>query len=204
MRQDEALIVVDVQNDFCPGGALAVEGGDQIIDSINRISPSFNGKVVFTKDWHPSSHSSFSDNGGTWPKHCVSYTDGAQLHRNLIQPFGCQFVVKGTYAEKEAYSAFDGGVLGTSEHAQNTVRSLPVLLGKNGIKSLYICGLATDYCVKATALDAVKHGYNTYVIEDACRGVAADTTASAIAEMVKAGVKFCRTSDLLAHIGFCS
>lgn len=184
----DALIVVDVQNDFCPGGPLAVKAGDEVIPVINRLIPNFH-HVVFTRDWHPPDHISFSGNprfvDKSWPPHCVAGTPGAQLNSGLQVPADTLIVNKGTDRDKEAYSGF-----------QDT--GLARMLGEKGVKRVFVCGLATDYCVKNTALDAVLSGFQTAVIEDAIRGVdiPEGSAAAALKEMRRAGIQIVPSSDL--------
>jgi nicotinamidase/pyrazinamidase len=153
----DALIIVDVQNDFCPGGALPVPKGDEVVDPINSIIPLFSF-VVATQDWHPNNHISFRDRGGPWPPHCVAGTWGAELHPRLRAEGISEFVKKGDDPDKEAYSGFDG-------------TGLADILRSKGVERVFVCGLATDYCVKATALDAIRNGFKTYVVVDAVRAV---------------------------------
>jgi nicotinamidase/pyrazinamidase len=179
----KALIIVDMQNDFCPGGALAVEYGDTIVQGINRIALRFN-MVATTQDWHPQNHGSFASNHKgakpydigmlsgrsqvLWPHHCVQNTTGAALHPNL-QISGQNFV-KGTNPAVDSYSGFfddDGTSTGLHEYLMSMQ-----------VTQVYICGLATDYCVKFTALDALKQGYTTIVLEDLCKGVNIDPADS--------------------------
>lgn len=175
----KALVIVDVQNDFCPGGALAVPEGDQVVEIINRIQPQFD-LVVATQDWHPTQHGSFAANHPgrrpcevidlaglpqiLWPMHCVQGTPGAELHAALDRSRIARVFQKGTDPQIDSYSGFfDNG------HRKAT--GLGDYLKEQGVTDVYVCGLATDYCVKYTALDAVKLGFKTHVIEDACRGV---------------------------------
>lgn len=176
----KALIVVDLQNDFCPGGALGVAGGDEIVPVINRLVNSF-ATVVYTRDWHPPNHVSFAENpqfiDKSWPAHCVAGTPGADFHPALlVRPDGI-IVDKGTDPAVEAYSGFQGTGLAEKLRARQ-------------VDTVYITGLATDYCVKATALDAVKAGFRTFVVANACRGVDVPpgTVEKALAEMGEAGV----------------
>jgi len=174
-----ALIIVDVQNDFCPGGALAVPEGDRVIEIINRIAPRFD-LVVATQDWHPAGHLSFAANHPgkaigeqielaglpqtLWPVHCVQGTRGAELHPRLDRSHIERVFVKGTDPSIDSYSGFfDNG------HRAST--GLGDYLKSRGVTDVFVCGLATDYCVRATALDAVQLGFKTFLIEDACRGV---------------------------------
>lgn len=186
--QDAALVIVDVQNDFCPGGALAVPEGDAVVPAINALIPRF-AVVVTTQDWHPEDHASFAAEpqfvDKSWPKHCVAGTAGAALHAQLALPPGTHSVRKGIRRDLEAYSGF-----------QDT--DLAQLLRARAVKRVYVCGLATDYCVKATALDAARTGFETWVIADACRGVniPAGSVDQALVEMQAGGVKVVQASDL--------
>ncbi|MCK5241590.1 nicotinamidase [bacterium] len=157
----DALLVVDMQNDFMPGGALGVTGGDEIVPLVNQLLELFQIRV-FSRDWHPANHSSFSDNptftDNSWPAHCVQDTAGAQFHQDLKTDLADKIVSKATTVEQEAYSAF-----------QNT--DLENWLQQKGIQRVFIVGLATDYCVKFSALDAQEIGFDTYVIRNATRGV---------------------------------
>lgn len=184
----DALIVVDVQRDFCPGGALAVRDGDAVVPAINRILPQFQHRF-FTRDWHPQNHCSFSPNprfaDQSWPMHCVRESEGAAFPSQLIVPSDAVVVDKGTHPEREAYSGFED-------------TDLAELLRRRGIQRIFVCGLATDYCVKATALDGLKNGLQVIVVEDACRGVDVPpgTVAQAIEAMQRAGIEFCMSGDL--------
>jgi nicotinamidase/pyrazinamidase len=155
----EALIVVDFQNDFTPGGALAVEEGDRIAGRVNELAadPRFE-LVVATRDWHPPDHGSFAEQGGPWPVHCVQDSEGAQLHPALDQAQVDVVIDKGTDPHTEGYSGFDGTALGE-------------LLEERGIDRVTVVGLATDYCVKNTALDALRQGLEVTVDSEAVRGV---------------------------------
>jgi nicotinamidase/pyrazinamidase len=152
----EALIVVDVQNDFCPGGALAVRGGDEILDEVNRLAAQAP-LVIATRDWHPPDHRSFAEQGGPWPVHCVRGTPGAELHPGLLMRTDA-IVDKGQTPEREGYSGFED-------------TALESLLHERGVESVDIVGLALDFCVKATALDARKAGFDVVVHRDATRAV---------------------------------
>jgi nicotinamidase/pyrazinamidase len=150
-----ALLIVDVQNDFCPGGALAVNDGDKIVSIINQIEDKFDF-VISSQDWHPAATVHFEK----WPPHCIAGTFGADFHPNLITDKIDLKLLKGTGNKDDGYSAFEA-----------TNVSLIDYLRKNQIKDLYVCGLATDYCVKATVLDAIENGFHTYVITDAVAAV---------------------------------
>lgn len=155
----EALIVVDYQNDFNPGGALAVPGGDEIAGPINALAASGDyALVVATRDWHPPDHGSFTAQGGTWPVHCVAGTAGAELHPALDTAHLDVIVDKGTDRQTEGYSGFEG-------------TNLAALLRDHAIDRVTIVGLATDYCVKNTTLDALREGFGVNVDHSAVRGV---------------------------------
>jgi len=156
-----ALIIVDVQNDFCPGGSLAVPRGDEVVPVINDLIQRFREKaqlIVATRDWHPEEHCSFRLQGGPWPPHCIRGTEGARFHHDLNLDEQVLIISKGTQPDREAYSGFEG-------------TDLQEKLQKAGVDQVYVCGLATDYCVKATALDARQGGFKTTVVTDAIRGV---------------------------------
>ncbi|MBI5105407.1 MAG: nicotinamidase [Solirubrobacterales bacterium] len=171
-----ALLIIDVQNDFTPGGALGVPEGDEVIDRINELAASYAFDVVVaTRDWHPPDHGSFDERGGPWPVHCVQGTHGAELHAGLDRSHVDAVVDKGQDPQTEGYSGFEGTELGQ-------------LLREEHVTAVTVVGLATDYCVKNTALDAVKEGLLVTVDMAAARGVAPDTTAAAIEELQAAGV----------------
>jgi nicotinamidase/pyrazinamidase len=194
----KALIVVDIQNDFLPGGALAVPQGNRVIPIVNDLMNRFD-PVVATQDWHPPDHGSFAANHPgkkigqridlhgldqiLWPVHCVQETIGADFAPSLNQARFARIFRKGTDAEIDSYSGFfDNG------HRRPT--GLAEFLAQKEVRDLYICGLATDYCVKFTALDAIGLGFRTNLLLDACRGVNlhdGDVDA-ALAEMASAGV----------------
>ena len=181
----KALIIVDVQNDFCPGGALAIKGGDEIIQGINEIMSIFD-LVPTTQDWHPKDHISFK----SWPVHCVQNTWGSKLHSRLATDKTDLSFVKGSDPKADSYSAF------FDDNGKST--SLSEYLISHVVDDIYICGLATDYCVKFTALDAVKEGFKTYVITDLCRGVniKPDDSKKAFKEMEAAGVNCLEAMEL--------
>jgi nicotinamidase/pyrazinamidase len=203
----KALILVDIQNDFLPGGALAVPDGDKIIPLVNKLQPAFP-IVVATQDWHPANHGSFAANHPgkkkfeqielnglpqtLWPIHCVQNTNGAELAPALNRERITKVFQKGTDAAIDSYSGlFDNG------HRKAT--GLGEWLNSRGVTDVFICGLATDYCVKFTALDAVQFGFRSHLIEDACRGVnlCPDDVQNVIAEMKSAGVAVLRTVDIV-------
>jgi nicotinamidase/pyrazinamidase len=172
-----ALLIVDFQNDFTPGGALAVPHGDEIADRINALAASGDyALVVATRDWHPADHGSFAEQGGPWPVHCVADTEGAQLHPALDRSHVDVIVDKGQDAATEGYSGFAGTRLGE-------------LLRERGITQVTVVGLATDYCVKNTALDALREGFQVTVDATAVRGVevAPGDSERALAEVRAAG-----------------
>jgi nicotinamidase/pyrazinamidase len=171
------LIVVDFQNDFCPGGSLPVPDGDKIAPLINKLAQKFK-TVITTQDWHPPNHVSFVAQGGQWPVHAVMGTFGAELHPDFDATVASARVIKGNNPDKEAYSAFQD----TDLH--------DILKGGN-FDRVFICGLATDYCVRATVLDALRLGYEVYLVEDAVRAVNVnpDDGENALAEMQTAGAK---------------
>jgi nicotinamidase/pyrazinamidase len=182
------LLVTDIQNDFCPGGALAVPGGDAIIPLVNEYIRFFQQQgltVIASRDWHPSGHMSFTDQGGPWPVHCVQGSWGGQFHRDLRLAPGTVIISKATDPKREAYSVFECTPL------EERLRDL-------GTETLFITGIATDYCVKNTVLDARRLGFRVVVLEDAIRGI--DATPGdcdrAIADMKAAGALFAKASDL--------
>jgi nicotinamidase/pyrazinamidase len=180
----EALVIVDVQNDFIPGGALPVPEGDAVIEPVNRLARAYD-TVFATRDWHPPDHHSFEPQGGPWPVHCVQGSEGAELHPDLDRARIDDVVDKGDRREVEGYSAFDG------TDFERRLREL-------GIGSLTVCGLAENICVRHTALEARKLGFEVTLAEDATRGidVEAGDTARALEEMRAAGVHVARSAEL--------
>ncbi len=186
------MIVVDVQKDFCPGGALEVPQGDQVIPGINRArecAERENRPVMFSRDWHPRKTVHFQDKGGQWPPHCIQNTPGAEFCPGLNVPEDYPVFSKGMDPQYDGYSAFDG--------VDEQGRQLDEFLRRKDIEELYVAGLATDYCVKATCLDALDKGYRVYVLEDAIRGVDPDDSREAVEKMKKQGARFIQVS------GFC-
>jgi len=177
-----ALLVVDVQNDFCPGGALAVANGDRVVPVINALMDKFD-LIVATQDWHPDKSVHF----GKWPVHCVRDTHGADLHPALKRERITSYMRKGTKDVDDGYSAFEA-----------TNADLASFLKSRGVTELFVTGLATDYCVKASALDAVKQGFRTVVVEDAIAPVEvkAGDGERALAEMRDAGVKIVASQNV--------
>ncbi len=152
-----ALIVVDVQNDFCPGGALAVPDGDAVVEPVNRLAAQ-SGLVIATRDWHPADHGSFAEQGGPWPVHCVAGTSGAELHAGIDRGLVDAVVDKGQARDREGYSGFEG-------------TELERLLDEHDVDAVDVVGLALDYCVKATALDARRAGFGVTLHRGATRAV---------------------------------
>ncbi len=188
LTKNSALIVVDMQNDFI-NGALAVPNADTIIPIVNEYIKLFeknNLMIVFTRDWHPENHCSFKENGGIWPKHCVQNTYGAEFHKDLYMPTNKYIISKAFLPDLEAYSAFEK-------------TELDDLLKKNNIDTVFVCGLATDYCVKQTVLSALKLGYKTYLLVDAIKGVDLNNFDSekAINEMIANKAKVVVFDELL-------
>ncbi len=181
----EALVIVDVQNDFIPGGALAVPGGDEVIDPLNRLARRYE-TVYATRDWHPPDHHSFDTEGGPWPVHCVRGTEGAELHRALDTAQIDEIVDKGDRRGVEGYSAFDG-------------TDFERRLRDRGIDSLTLGGLAANICVRWTALEARKLGFDVKLATDATRGIDVEEgdTERALAEMEAAGVRLTSSDELL-------
>jgi len=186
----KALLIVDMQNDFCPGGALAVKGGNEIVPVINNYIKYFSAGrhlVVFTRDWHTPDHCSFKQQGGIWPAHCVAGTAGAAFHPELYIPDKALIISKAASAEKDAYSGFEG----TSPDGE----TLDEVLKKKDVKELTVCGLATDYCVKSTVLDALKNGYTVKLLIDGVSAVEVNPGDGdeALAEMKKAGAEIIKS-----------
>jgi len=184
----KALLVVDPQNDFMPGGSLPVPDGDSIIPVVNRLIELFNSNnapVFISRDWHPPDHCSFIGEGGKWPPHCVKDTEGALFHPDLILPESSEVIDKAVIKEPDAYSAF-----------QDT--GLANILKIRGLTDIYTCGLATDVCVRSTVLDGLRAGFKMYVIEDAARAVEINPGdgEKAICEMEAAGAVIIESPEL--------
>jgi nicotinamidase/pyrazinamidase len=182
--ETDALIIVDVQNDFCPGGALAVPRGDEVVPIINQLLEQ-RWLSVATKDWHPADHCSFKAHGGPWPPHCVQGTAGAELHPELAATKIQVVITKGSHPDRDAYSGFQG-------------TELAKLLRESGVNRVVVCGLATDYCVRATAHDALQEGFEVLVLEDVIRGVEVQPGDSqrALEDLRQEGAKVVVSSDL--------
>lgn len=193
MEPNAALLIVDVQNDFTPGGALAVPEGDVIVPVINRYIQLFRDAgcpVLASRDWHPSETHHFKEFGGLWPVHCVAGTRGAEFHPELKLPEEAIILSKGIDPAKDGYSAF--------EAIADDGSALDAVLKINGVTCLYICGLATDYCVKNTALDTGSYGCRIMILRDAIKGVnlSPGDSERALEEMRKAAAGFITISML--------
>ncbi len=193
MAKAEALLIVDVQNDFCPGGALGVSGGDEIIPIINRYIDIFRARgavVIASRDWHPPVTRHFREYGGIWPVHCVAGTSGAMFHDDMLLPEGCLVFSKGMDPEQDDYSAL------AARNGEGLL--LADFLRKEGIGRIYISGLATDYCVRQTALEGLKQGLAVTVLSDAVRGVDLNPGDSrrALAEMKEAGARLASIDEI--------
>ncbi len=202
----EALIVVDIQNDFIPGGALAVPGGDEVVPLVNRLQTRF-GLIAATRDWHPPDHGSFAANhpgkraGDSimleglnqtlWPVHCVQDTPGADFAPGLYRDRWAKVVLKGTDPRVDSYSGF-------YDNGHRMATGLGDYLKEEGVSTVFVAGLATDYCVKFTALDAQGLGFETYVVRDCCRGVDLNPgdVERAVDEMRTAGVGIVGSAEL--------
>lgn len=193
MNKKSALVIVDLQNDFCPGGTLGVAGGDEIIPAINQAIDHFASRgmpVIASRDWHPEKTSHFVNFGGLWPPHCIQGSTGASFHPMLRLPPEAIIISKGTDPAHDDYSAF---------HAKDREgRTLADILSLHGIANIHVCGLATDYCVKETVLEGKRRGFDITVFADAIKGVDLSSGASekAIHEMIQAGAAFVAVADL--------
>ncbi|PLZ03718.1 bifunctional nicotinamidase/pyrazinamidase [Burkholderia sp. WAC0059] len=210
MRKDgsEVLLAIDLQNDFMPGGALAVTAGDEVVPVVNRLAGAF-AHVVLTQDWHPAAHVSFAANHPgrqpfetltlpygeqvLWPVHCVQGTEGAALHRGLDVPHARALIRKGHHADVDSYSAF-------LEADRKTPTGLAGYLRETGVTRVYCCGLATDYCVAWSALDARAAGFEVRLVEDASRAIDLNgSLAAAWAQLQAAGVQRVQSGDVLGR-----
>jgi len=192
-RGRSALLVVDLQNDFCPGGALPVSDGDRIVPRVNRAIELFERRglpILASRDWHPRETRHFKAFGGAWPPHCIQKTKGARFRPDLRLPKHAIILSKGMDPEEDSYSAFQA-VTKEGRDLESVLRDLDV-------NELFLCGLATDYCVRASAIDSSKRGFRTWVLEDAVRGVEAKPgdSAAAVADMKDHGVAFTRSKGL--------
>lgn len=202
----DALVVVDVQNDFCPGGALAVGDGDAVVSVINALAPRFRN-IAVTQDWHPPGHVSFASTHGRqpfdaitlsygvqvlWPDHCIQGSAGADFHPRLDLRSAQAIVRKGFHGGVDSYS-------GLMEADRETRTGLGAYLRERGIRRVFLSGLATDFCVAWTALDARAAGFDVVLIEDACRAIDVDgSLARAMADMTEAGVVLAMAADIHA------
>jgi nicotinamidase/pyrazinamidase len=206
INDEDVLLAIDLQADFMPGGALAVEGGDQIVPLVNRLAGRF-GSVVITQDWHPPAHASFASahegakpfdtkrlhygDQTLWPDHCVQGSPGAALHPGLAADLAFLILRKGMHPRIDSYSAF-------VEADGKTTTGLAALLRARGVRRVFGCGLATDFCVAHSALDARREGFETFVIEDACRAIDANNSLSeAWARMNAAEVWRVQSAEIL-------
>jgi nicotinamidase/pyrazinamidase len=197
MKHDAALLIVDVQNDFCPGGALAVPGGERVIEPLSRVAGYFAAAglpVLASRDWHPPVTRHFRDSGGIWPPHCIQGSPGAAFHPALRLPEGTLVISKGGDPDSDSYSAFDGRSADGSP--------LGNILAALKVRHLYVGGLATDYCVRSSVLDARKAGLEVTLLTDATAGVdiAEGDSEKALQEIRRAGVSFCSTDEAVQQI----
>ena len=182
----KALLIIDFQNDFTAGGALAVPQGDEIADPVKRLAEHFQF-IAATRDWHPPDHASFETQGGPWPVHCVQGTHGADFHPAMKDVAVDAVVDVGQGREDEGYSGFENS-------------DLARILRENDVDEVYVCGLATDYCVRASTIDACREGFDVTVVEDAVRGVEVNPGDSeqAFRDMRDAGAKVATSDEVLA------
>jgi nicotinamidase-related amidase len=188
VKPDDALVIVDVQHDFLPGGALGVAEGERIFGPIDALAPRF-ARVYATRDWHPADHSSYAQHGGPWPVHCVANTHGAAFDPRLDLGKVDVVVDKGTDRETDGYSGFAATILADDLRA-------------HGVRRVFVCGLATDYCVKATALDAKAAGFDAVVLEDAAAAVNVNPgdEQRALQELRDAGVAVATSGDVAGSV----
>ena len=192
-ERSPALLIVDVQNDFCAGGALAVRGGDEVVPVLNRLADraaALGWPVYASRDWHPADSRHFEIHGGAWPVHCVAGTEGARFHPDLRLPPGTMIITKGTGRHDDGYSAFEGEVPGRGPFIDD--------LRARGVTHLVVGGLATDYCVRNNVLDALRHGLAVLLVEDAIRAVdvAPGDGQRALDEMRAAGAEVLHSSSI--------
>jgi nicotinamidase/pyrazinamidase len=176
-KTGDALLVVDVQNDFCPGGALPIENGDEVVVALNpwiAAAEKSQVPIFLTRDWHPAGHPSFAVNGGSWPVHCLQDTPGAALHAELLAPAVAEVVTKGTRFDQDQLSVFEQTGLADK-------------LRRDGIRRLWVGGLALDVCVLATVLDGCQEGFAVQVLVAGCRPVTAEGGRAALEKMRQAG-----------------
>lgn len=197
MRTQHTLLVVDVQNDFCPGGALPVPGGDEVVPVLNEYVRQFHelGQHVYlSRDWHPSRTTHFREWGGAWPPHCVQETPGAEFHPSLAVPAGAVIISKGMDPNQDSYSAFQG--------LDDEGEPLADSLRARGVRSLYVGGLATDYCVKCSVTDALRNGFEAVLLADAVRGidVSPGDVARALEAMRDEGARVATIEQVVAEL----
>ena len=183
LNADDALLIVDVQKDFLPGGSLAIETGEEVVGVLNRwiqAARECGAKIIASRDWHPPGHTSFKQQGGPWPVHCLQDTEGAEFHPDLQLPDDAEVVSKGMRPDRDNYSPFDNTGLADE-------------LRRQGVQRVFIGGLAQDVCVRQTALDARRAGFEVHLIEDATRPVDPKKGECAVDEMREAGVFVERT-----------
>lgn len=202
-----ALLMIDIQNDFCPGGALAVSGGDKIVSVVNQLQSHFSVRIL-TQDWHPADHSSFADNHQDaepfslidmpygaqvlWPTHCVQGSTGAEFHEELVTDTADMVIRKGFRTAIDSYSAF-------FENDKTTKTGLAGYLRDRGVTSVVLVGLATDFCVCYSAIDAAKSGLDVTVLSDACRAIDLDgSLVAAMAAMADVNVKFATSVEFIS------
>ena len=193
LSKNDALIIVDVQRDFCPGGALPVPEGDQVVPILNeyiKIFKEANARIFATRDWHPPNHISFKAYGGGWPPHCIQQSEGAKFHPDLKLPDDTSIISKAMDPAKESYSGFDGTTLAED-------------LKKDGVARVFVGGLATDYCVKNTVLDAIAIEFDAALLLDATRGINAkpDDVNKAIEEMAAEGAEKVNLENFSEPVG---
>jgi nicotinamidase/pyrazinamidase len=184
LRPGDVLLVVDPQNDFMPGGALGVPGGDAIVPILNKwiaATAALDLPIVISRDWHPPHHISFKQRGGPWPPHCIQDTAGADFYKDLVIPENAIIINKAFVADKDAYSAFEGVTADAGTPLADKLREL-------GAKRIWIGGLALDYCVYYSALSAHELGFEFHVILPACRAIAKESAEKAMAHMRQLGV----------------
>ena len=199
MGSKKALLIVDIQNDFCPGGALGVRGGDKIIPVINKYIELFHKAelpIFITRDYHPEKTKHFKEFGGPWPEHCVQNTKGAEFHPDLKFPEEATIVSKGMNPDKDSYSAFQA--------VDSDGHELLNLFRKMNVNEIFIGGLATDYCVRYSSLDALKEGLKVWVLQDAIKGVniKPDDSDKALKEIAKKGAKKITFSGISKSVTF--
>jgi nicotinamidase/pyrazinamidase len=185
LQKGDGLLLVDVQNDFCPGGALPVPEGDRVVPVLNRwlaASREFGCPVYASRDWHPARHLSFREQGGDWPPHCLQDSEGARFHPDLQLPDDVVKVTKGVRFDQDQYSVLDQTGLATQ-------------LQRDGVRRLWVGGLALDVCVRASVLDALSAGLSVMLLADATRAVSADKAAQVLAELQGAGAEIVRESQ---------